>query len=220
MMRSLLTCALLCTCFPGHCDPEWELLEKAEERSLAVSEGELRFLTSPPEPPTHQHINQLSITPESLLDGWVSLNQCHRDIDPVAKAEITFRPGRIRNLQITQTENIERTQTGDSSVFMENIGNNATLCLTAETRALELMDGGEVELRNGPYMRRFLDGYYPMFISLRVNHPEQMVITDISPSHQPGLRVTKKSGEVALEGWFEGKLFTRLRFRPTTTGNR
>ncbi|OOZ37148.1 hypothetical protein BOW51_03865 [Solemya velesiana gill symbiont] len=193
--------------------------DNSEERSLAASEGELRFLPSPPASPAHHHINHITITPRSLVDGWVTLNQCHEHIDPVPKAEITFRSERIRNIELIETENIGRAWTEGATIRLEEIDKDARLCLKAETRALHPMPQGGYELRNGPYMRRFLDGYYPMLISLEIHYPEKLKLIDASPQPQPGFQVIKKGDEIALQSWFEGKLYTRIRFRPVSTGN-
>jgi hypothetical protein len=42
----------------------------------------------------------------------------------------------------------------------------ARLCLSAQTRALRNTGNGYFNLVNGPYMRKFLDGYYPMRVTL------------------------------------------------------
>ena len=53
-----------------------------------VNEGELRFLTSPPETRSHHHINHITLTPDSLISGWVKLEQCHEHLDAVDRKSV------------------------------------------------------------------------------------------------------------------------------------
>ena len=71
-------------------------------------------------------------------------------------------------------------------------------------------------LSNGPCMRRFLDGYYPMQVSMRVrwDMPELRFV-DINPKVQPGFALTRQANEVAFDAIFEGELRTRIRFSAT-----
>jgi hypothetical protein len=62
-------------------------------------------------------------------------------------------------------------------------------------------------------MRRFLDGFYPMQVSLEIHYPEQFRLQEISPPPQPGFRLRQQQGRIELDGWFEGKLTTRIIFR-------
>jgi hypothetical protein len=62
-------------------------------------------------------------------------------------------------------------------------------------------------------MRKFLDGYYPMRVTLDVDYPAQTLsLIDISPSVQPGLAVVKQPGSIRLEAVFEGELQTLIQF--------
>ncbi|MET0106660.1 MAG: alpha/beta hydrolase [Sedimenticola sp.] len=220
-MTKHLTLALLLACTsPLLADPEWPEWADDEERSLAVNEGELHFLETPPSSPAHHHINRITITPRSATDGWVKLHQCHTHLDPVPRAEITYRPDNIRRITLLSADNIGKASVQGPNVLLEEIGSGAKLCLNAETRALHRLPDGSLELRNGPYMRRFLDGYYPMFISLTVTYPEQFSIQAIAPTPRAGFSITKKTGQVKLSGWFEGKLFTRIHFQPASEKDR
>ncbi|MGD8911541.1 MAG: hypothetical protein PVJ68_02195 [Candidatus Thiodiazotropha sp.] len=51
----------------------------------------------------------------------------------------------------------------------------AAICLQAETQSLHPTGQGGYQLRNGPYMRRFLDGYYPMLLTLQVDYPAELI---------------------------------------------
>ncbi len=182
------------------------------ERALNVNEGELTFLSNAPETPVHHHSNRLTIDAGSLVDGWVQLRQCHTGLDPVGQAQILFRPEALRALKITGTDKISRAWVEDYSVQMEDIRHGASLCLEAETRALHDLGGSFFEMRNGPYMRRFLDGYYPMRITLDISYPDDLELVDYSPEYQPGFRPRAEAQRITVDAWFEGRLHTSFRF--------
>ncbi len=178
-----------------------------------VNEGDLRFLSAAPPTPVHHHQNLITVSKESLLSGWVKLEQCHRHLDPVPDLQIVYRQDRIRDIAIVRSENIGRSRVEQNSVQMEQIGRNALICIEAETQALTADGEHRYSLSNGPYMRRFLDGYYPMRVSLRVRmEAPGLRFLDIHPAPQPGFAVSQHAHEVAFEAWFEGELRTRIRF--------
>lgn len=200
-------------CLSESSEDEW-WQSRPEEKALEVNSGELEFLTSPPDKPVHHHANRITIGADSLIDGWIRLEQCHSQLDAVSRSEILFREDRIRNLHITRVEGISRAKVQGPSVQLWNVGKGARLCLEAESRALNLEDDDYV-LRNGPYMRRFLDGYYPMHLTLSVRWPKRLMqLGTISPAPQPGLKVKSGPGRVDVETWFLGRLTTELAFVP------
>jgi len=178
-----------------------------------VNDGDLHFLAQVPDRPVHYHQNHIVLSKDSLASGWVKLRQCHYNIDAVPFSQIVYGEGRIRDLRITRTENIERAWVLDHSVQMENIAPAALICIEAESRAL-LNDGeGRYWLRNGPYMRRFLDGYYPMRVSMSVQYGASgLRFYGTVPVAQPGFVVQQKDSEVGYDTWFEGRLITEIRF--------
>lgn len=179
-----------------------------------VNEGELRFLATPPAKPVHHHHNSIVIRPDSLTSGWVGLEQCHRHLDAVASLQIVYRPERIRALTILQSENIGRAWVQENTVQMEDIARGASICIRGETLALHNEGDGIYSLANGPYMRQFLDGFYPMRVSMRVRieHPGLRFL-DLTPPAQPGFTVEATAAEVGYDAWFEGRLNTLIRFR-------
>ena len=88
----------------------------------------------------------------------------------------------------------------------------AKLCLNARTRVLTRNEDGSYTVRNGPYMRRFLDGYYPMRVSVELRYPcGRLQLSGSSPRPQQGLTVTETACGVSLDAWFQGRLVTELR---------
>ena len=62
-------------------------------------------------------------------------------------------------------------------------------------------------------MRRFLDGYYPMRVSMDIEVPrEYLRFVDTRPHRQDGFKVHETAGGVHVDTWFEGKLYTEVRF--------
>lgn len=178
-----------------------------------VNEGDLTFLHKAPDKPVHHHQNRISIDDASLETGWVHLQQCHLHMDPVPSSQVLYREGFVRNLKVTRADGIGRAWVEGPSVQLENVGPQALLCVQADTRALSEREGNSYFLRNGPYMRRFLDGYYPMQVSLDVHlETQKLHFAGIIPPPQPGLRVTSSPRDVEVEALFEGRLRTEMRF--------
>jgi hypothetical protein len=200
-------------------EPETDPFEDDLQARIArVNEGALAFLANPPDKPVHHHHNDLRVDERSLEDGWVRLTQCHENLDAVPRAQVVFRPEHIRSLAVSSASGIEAAWVEGPSVQLKGIGHDARLCLDAETLVLSRNDDGSYSVRNGPFMRRFLDGYYPMQVSMAVHYPcDRLHFAGVLPAAQPGFTVTAGDCRVDLNAWFEGRLNTELRFEPTAT---
>jgi len=180
-----------------------------------VNEGELAFLAVPPVKAVHHMHNIVILDGNSRDSGWVRLEQCHRNIDKVPRAQIVFHKERIRNLQIRNAENMGKAWVEGASVQLTDIGEDSSLCLEADSRALSANGDGSFRIENGPFMRRFLDGYYPMRVS------EQILLADsglrfsaIKPARQPGFEVEADAETIRFDAWFEGRLRTEVELLP------
>ncbi len=172
-----------------------------------INEGELHFLAAAPAGPVHHHQKHLIITRDSLKTGWVIDRQCHYHLDRVGALEVVFNPERVRSLEITRADNIERAWIKDHSVQLENVGAQAVLCIHSENRALERdpRSGGYI-LTSGPYMRRFLDGYFPMRVSLSLDYPaQQLSLAGLEPA-EIRLKSHSAPGHLRIDALFEGRL--------------
>ena len=184
-----------------------------EARLAEVSEGELSLLARAPDRPAHHHRNKISITAQSLRDGWVGLEQCHSQLDAVAETQIVYLPQRIRNIRILSAENIDAHRVEGPTVQLQGIGHDARLCLRAESQALHRLDADHYRLKNGPYMRRFLDGYYPMRVSLEISYPEnRLSLQGFRPPPGGAGRFEQRTGHLLWDSWFKGRLFTEFDF--------
>jgi len=183
------------------------------ESADAVNEGQLHFLETPPAKPLHHHQNRIRIDADSLASGWVGLYQCHDQLDAVPLLQITFREDSVRDLKIDLASGIGHARVEGASVQLRNIEPGARLCLSAQTRALRNTGNGYFSLFSGPYMRKFLDGYYPMRVTLDVDYPAgALQLIDVSPAQQPGLNFDERPGNIRLDTLFEGELRLLLQF--------
>lgn len=179
----------------------------------AVNEGELRFLDSPPEQPVHHHHNRMEILSTSLADGWVRLNQCHSHLDPVPDTQIVYHPDRVRGLEIVSRSGIGRARVEGHTIQMEEIRRGARICISADTRALSAGGKGRFLLKNGPFMRQFLDGFYPMHVTMEIRIPGPcLALRRVDPKPRPGFTLTEEPGVVYIDAWFEGRLTTAIEF--------
>ncbi len=185
-----------------------------------VNEGELAFVKKAKNEDVHHHHNKMIITDSSLEDGWVAIEQCHSNLDAVPLAQILFSKTRSRNLKVSHSENIAKAWVEENTVQLEDIGKQAMLCITAETRSFVYNGDGTYSLMSGPFMRRFLDGYYPMRVTMDVDiKAKRLRFYETTPPAQDGLKVWRSAGAVHLEAWFEGRLSTEIRFHDLVIGD-
>lgn len=183
------------------------------ESAEHVNEGSLHFLQSAPARPVHHHQNHIRIHADSLTSGWVSLTQCHDNLDAVPNLQITFRENFVRDLKVVSASRIEQAWVEGPSVQLLNIEPGARLCLSALTRALRNTGNGYFNLSSGPYMRKFLDGYYPMRVSLDIDYPAHLLkLIDVTPPVQPGLMLEERPGALHIDALFEGELQFLIQF--------
>ena len=205
--RGLLGAAILCAGLAHAAqDPGFESAD-------AVNEGALHFLETLPAKPVHHHQNRIRIETDSLASGWVGLSQCHDHLDAVPSAQITFREGFVRDLRVDSFTHIKDAWIEGASVQLRHVEPGARLCLSAQIHALRNTGNGYFNLISGPYMRKFLDGYYPMRVTLAVDYPAQsLTLIDISPPAQAGLDIVEQPGAIRVEAVFEGELQTMIQF--------
>ena len=182
-------------------------------QNVEVNNGELLFLDKKPLKPVHHHRNSLTLYKNSLRDGWVKLEQCHRNMDRVPRIQVMFNKKRIRDIKITKTSSIRKAWVEKNTVQLEGVTDNAVLCIEAWSKALVKNDDGSFRLNNGPFMRKFLDGYYPIHVTIDVNFKDtDLELVFIEPRAQSGFEVTQTAKTVNVDAWFEGRLKTSLTF--------
>ncbi|MCU0840899.1 MAG: hypothetical protein MUC79_04150 [Thiobacillaceae bacterium] len=178
-----------------------------------VNEGALRFLTETSAKAVHRHVNRITITESSLADGWVGMEQCHENLDAVPRAQVVYGQDRVRGIEVVSAERIGRAWAEANTVQLQDVEPGATLCVKAETRAMSRNGEASFNLANGPYMRKFLDGYYPLRVSMTVRlETPRLRFVDAYPEEQTGFHVWRRDTEVGYDALFEGELRTVLRF--------
>ena len=187
---------------------EQRLIEKARQ----VNEGELEWLTTAPDPDGARMEKRIVLNRQSLEDGWAEMSQCHHNLDPAPAVQIVYNEQRTRDLRITRRSGVEQAQVDGPSVQMRGIERGASICVSARVLAIRPHpDGDGYLIENGPFMRRFLDGYYPMQVRLDIDWPTGMLtLADSQPPAQPGLAIETDDSGLRLEAHFEGRLLSRL----------
>ncbi|NIP74078.1 MAG: hypothetical protein GWO16_14145 [Gammaproteobacteria bacterium] len=196
---------------PGPAGPWPDDAELGE--ALRPRGEQLEFLPAPPaDPVLHSH-NVLHVHADSLADGWVDLEQCHTGLDPFPRAQVLYQYHEMRDLRIRSAEGIGRAWVEGQSVQIVNATRGAKLCVTGRVKILRRDAGGHFSLENGPFHRRFLDGYFPLHVTLQVRYPEDRLrFAGITPRPQAGFEVHGPPGRVEVDAWFSGKLLVKMRF--------
>lgn len=216
----LLACSVTANAYAEQATPEemlrW-LNDESDNRIDEVNEGQLRFLTTTPAKPPLHSINKMFITGKSIEQGWVQLQQCYRNLAAVPHAEVVYRYKQMRNLKIVSYHNIDRARIFGQSVQLRNVRPAAELCIEADIRNFYQNSDGSFSLVNGPFHRRFLDGFYPYRVSLEIRFPgEHLSLEQTIPSSQAGFVVKQGKNLVKIDSLFEGILNTEIRFRGTS----
>jgi hypothetical protein len=176
--------------------------------------GELVFLDSYPDDAILHSRNQLTIGVDSLASGWVRLRQCYDGLDAVPDAQVVYRYKALRDLRIESHSGIGSARVAGTSVQMRDIEPGATLCVRAWIRVLYHSESGFV-LRNGPFHRQFLDGYFPFHVTLDIDYPAELLQpVAVHPAAQDGFDVTQTPGKVRIDTRFAGTLYTEVYFEP------
>jgi hypothetical protein len=105
-------------------DQEWEKLleDNSEAKALQVNEGELEFLKTPPkDKAVHTVTNTITISDASLETQWVTLHQCHKNLDAVAASEIVYQYEQMRNLRVEHYYGIDKAWVENQTVQMTDI---------------------------------------------------------------------------------------------------
>ena len=180
-----------------------------------VNEGELKFLTEPPKEPVLHSLNVLTISPDSIENGWVILEQCYKHLDPVTETDVVYYYKSMRGLSLISKRNIETVQIKGQTVRLSNITHNAELCIKAEVRIFNKNKNGGFSLINGPFHLKFLDGYYPYHVTFKINYPSSLLKFMVSkPKAQAGFNIKQSEDMIFIDSHFEGILNIELLFQP------
>lgn len=189
--------------------------EQDLERLLEIGDERFQPLTEPLRDPPFLHRKVLTISTNTLRDGWVTNFQCHGNFAKVPALQIVFRPNAVRNIKLVQIYRIGKAWVEGATIQLEDVATHSQLCFRSENRIVERdRYTGLYRLKAGPFYYRFLDGYFPMKVDLTIRYPEKVLeLYQISPDTEPGISVTRKNGQVHLSSLFQGKLWVEVLFK-------
>jgi len=195
---------------------EWDewMEEDLEEKALQVNEGRLNFLASPPsQTKVHALSNTITITQGSLETHWVDFRQCHKNLDRVTQSQVVYQYKQMRNLKIEFFRGIKKAWVEGQSIQLQDVMDDAEICILAQVKTLIPQGDKLFLLRNGPYFRKFLDGYYPFHVQLLIKYPQTLLnIKKILPQTQAGFTIKPSHNELRIDAWFEGELTIEIYF--------
>lgn len=192
------------------------------KKQRKINEGNLVFLDRIKHKFVMHSENKIQITKSSLQDGWVNLNQCYKQLDAFPRVQVVYQYKNIRNLKVHIIKKMDSAKVQGKSVQLVNVKKGATLCVSAQVQSLEKTNTG-YQLKNGPFRRKFLDGYFPLRVSVSVSYPATLIkLAKVLPDNKAatktkGMLIQKSKSQVRLDTTFEGVLNTQLVF--TTTGS-
>ena len=212
-LRPVIALFMICQVAIANDNPEAWLEQDDDASALLVNEGNLNFLHDAKSHRVLQTRNWLTITPESLHNGWVGLSQCQSNLDPVPAVEVVYRYHRLRNLRVVSTRRIERAWVEQNTVQMEQEQEGGKICIEAEVQVLK-PDGESIyTLQSGPFHRRFLDCYYPIRLDYRIRWPNDWLqLESVHPAMQQGFSVREQPDGLIIDTLFEGRLTIKVRF--------
>ncbi len=184
--------------------------------TLDINEGELHFLTKPPDTPPHLQSTHAVLSNESLRSGWINVKQCHYNLTPVNAMQVVFNRDHVRNIEIVRADDIGRAWVQGATVQLTDVRQNAIVCILSENRSLRRNHlDGTYEWHGGPYMRRFLDGYFPMHVKLAIDYPtDRLRLLNIEPAALK-LKSVTQPGYIRMDALFEGRLDVTVQFSAT-----
>lgn len=190
---------------------KWFQSDGPEKPVKKINLGKLVFLDRVQYSDVMHSENKITITNASLVSGWVSLDQCYHNLDAFPKVEVVYKYRKMRKLKIKSFQKISSAKVTGQTIALSQVKKGASLCIKAQVLALEKNPQG-YHMRNGPYRRKFLDGYFPMRVSLKVNFPDKLQIKKMTPAlpHNPAV-ISK--GTLKLDATFEGVLMTDIQFK-------
>ncbi len=202
-------------------DPDYDPLEDdslwgetVSPEDTQTTSPELKFLLEEPDRIPHHHQNQIRITQSSLEDGWADLRQCHNDVAAIRRMVIVYNEEKIDELQVESTRNIESARAEGDRVDLRGVESDAEVCVTARMKIVEHEGDGVYRLENGPFVRRFLDGYFPMRVTMAVSWGDlDLRLEETQPEEQDGFDVVASDHGFVFDTLFEGELRTLVRLR-------
>lgn len=183
------------------------------ERLSDIADEDFRPIDTPLDRAPFYHAKTLTVTKESLASGWVRNHQCHRHFSVTRSLEIVFPRGKIRNITITDSSSLGKVEVRGHTIQLTNVNHQSSLCFDSENLVLQHKSDGSLKITAGPFYYRFLDGYFPIEVALKVQYPRSLLkVLHVIPETQHGVEVTRHDGEIRLWSRFEGTLWVHVFF--------
>lgn len=180
-----------------------------------VNDGQLNFIKNNSKKKIfHSEIN-ITINQNSIDNGWTTLSQCYSNLDPVPRTAVTYRKNLIKNLRVLSSKHIKHAKVSGNKVILKDVSKEASLCIGASARNFYQNEDESFSLVNGPYHRKFLDGYYPYHLNLNIHFSPKLEFSYSAPKQQSGFQVKQLANSLLVETLFEGRLKTEFRFNLT-----
>lgn len=195
-------------------------------KAMAVNEGNLQWVT--PQQTENQYAlkNAIVFFGDSLQTRKVGFTQCHENLDAIHAIDIVYNAETTSELKVISATNIERHQTHSAKVELFNVSKGAKICIQGINQTLNFdPTSNSWQLKRGPYMRKFLDGYYPMHLqevldlsktslglqSIQPQLNAQKMGLESLPagkiSELPLPKITQQGKDIIqIDYWFEGRL--------------
>lgn len=177
-----------------------------------VNEGNLKFINNIDSENIFRSTINISIDQESIEQGWTTLSQCYSNLDPISLTAIVFRKKFIKNIEVISSENIRSTKISGPKVILNDVSQNAKICIKLSSRNFYQNEDKSFSLVNGPYHRKFFDGYFPYHLTLNIQYDPNLKYHYSVPKKQNGFSVKQKPHALKVSALFEGKLNTEFRF--------
>lgn len=178
-----------------------------------VNDGQLKFLTDHSKKNIFHSKITITVDQNSIEHGWTSLSQCYSNLDPISRTAVVYRKNLIKNLKVLSSKNIKLAKVSGNKVLLQDVTKNASLCIGANARNFYQNEDASFSLVNGPYHRKFLDGYYPYHLNLNIHFSPKLKFNYSVPKQQPGFQVKQLSNSLLIDTLFEGRLKTEFRFK-------
>lgn len=178
-----------------------------------IADEDFQPIDRPLDQTPFHHIKTLIVTADSLAGGWVHNHQCHRYFSVTPSLDIVFPTGKIRNITIADASNVGDVEVRGHTIQLKDVNEKSALCINSENLLLNREPGGVYRVTAGPFYYRFLDGYFPMEVSLQVQYPPSLLeVMRVVPGNRRGVEITRNDGEVRLWSRFEGTLWVQVFF--------
>lgn len=177
-----------------------------------INDGQLVFLIKKPNKSAFLSVINITVDQNSIDNGWTKLTQCYSNLDPILRTAVVYRKNLIKNLKVLSSNNIKHAEVSGHKVILKDVSKNASLCIAATARNFYQNEDNSFSLINGPYHRKFLDGYYPYHLKLNIHYNPNLKFSYGTPKHQSGFQVKQRSNSLLIDTLFEGRLKTEFRF--------